>query len=147
MDDVVVVDTSLAFKWIVREEDSAQARALRRHWSTTSIEIAAPHLLLAEISNALHRMVVEDDVPLRDAITLVSQVSQLGVEMYHSQPLYPRALELASTLGQGAVYDCVFLALAESLNCELWTADTRFQRAARGQYANVHLLSEFEPLA
>ncbi len=92
-------------------------------------------------------MVVEDDVPLRDAITLVSQVSQLGVEMYHSQPLYPRALELASTLGQGAVYDCVFLALAESLNCELWTADAHFQRAARGQYANVHLLSEFEPLA
>ena len=147
MDGVVVVDTSLAFKWFVLEEDSNRARALGRSWSASGVRIAAPHLVLAEMSNVLHRMVVEDDFPVRDAVSLIGQVSAFGLELHHALPLYPRALELASILRQGAVYDCVFLALAESFNCDLWTADARFQRAARGQYANVHLLSEFQPLA
>ncbi len=147
MDEAVVIDTSLAFKWFVLEEDSDRARALGRRWSASAVRIAAPHLLLAEMSNALHRMVVEDDFSVRDAASLLGQVSALDLELYHSFPLYPRALELASTLAQGAVYDCVFLALAESLDCELWTADARFYRAARERHPRVRLLTEFDPLA
>ena len=60
--------------------------------------------------------------------------------------LYQRSLELASQLGQGAIYDSLYLSLAESLDCELWTADARFHRAARERYRNLRLLADFAPL-
>ena len=46
-------------------------------------------------------------------------------------------MEIASELGQGAVYDSHYLALAELLNCELWTADERFYRATATNWPNV----------
>ena len=147
MDDVLVVDTSLAFKWLVQEEDSDRARALRLRWDTSAIQLAAPHLLLAELSNAVHRMVVEDNFAVQDAVMLISQVSELRLDLFHSFPLYPRALELASALQQGAAYDCVFLALAESLDCELWTADGRFYRVTRDHHPRVHWLGEVAALS
>jgi predicted nucleic acid-binding protein len=43
-----------------------------------------------------------------------------------------RAIEIAALTGQRASYDSHYLALAERLGCELWTADDRFRDAARG---------------
>ena len=147
MANVVVVDTSLAFKWLLEEEDSGKAVALVRHWNQEGAQIAAPHLLLAEVSNALHRAVTDRDLSVLEAGYLLEQLVTRGLEFHHAISFYPRALALASELGQGAVYDSVYLALAESLDCELWTADARFHRAARARYEYVRLLGEFDPLA
>ena len=143
----VVVDTSLAFKWLVEEEDSGQAIALVGHWNQEGAQMVAPHLMLAELANTLHRAVVEDDLPVPAAGSLIQQLAARDLQFYDAMSLYPRALTLASELQQGAVYDSLYLALAESLDCELWTADARFCRAARSQYPNVRLLTEFDPLA
>jgi predicted nucleic acid-binding protein len=55
-----------------------------------------------------------------------------------------RAIEIAALTGQRASYDSHYLALAERLGCELWTADDRFRDAARGSrvQARVRGLSE-----
>jgi predicted nucleic acid-binding protein len=53
-----------------------------------------------------------------------------------------RALMLADTLGLSAAYDMHYLALAEAIGCELWTADAKFHRQAQPHFANVHLLDE-----
>ena len=50
---------------------------------------------------------------------------------------------MASRFGQGAVYDAHYLALAESLGCELWTADQRFHRAVDTSVKNVKWLGDF----
>ena len=147
MDDIVVVDTSLAFKWLMEEDDSERAVALVSHWNHEGVQIAAPHLMLSEISNALHRAVVEDDLDVLDAASLIQQLAAHNLLFHHASALYPRALAIASELQQGAVYDSLFLALADSLDCELWTADARFHGAARGQHPRVRLLAEFNALA
>jgi hypothetical protein len=51
--------------------------------------------------------------------------------------LHSRALELAGRLGQGATHDSHYLALAETLECDLWTADQRFRRAAGASVTRV----------
>ena len=145
--DVVVVDTSLAFKWLVDEADSGAARALGSQWSRQGVRIVAPTLMLAETANALHRAVVDRDIEATATIDLVGRLLAFGFEYHDAVPLHSRAVELALELSQGAVYDCIFLALAESLDCELWTADGRYFRAARPHYSNVRLLTDFEPLA
>ena len=45
-----------------------------------------------------------------------------------------RALEVADKLGLRASYDAHYLALAEHLGVELWTADDRFWNAAKGSF-------------
>ena len=77
----------------------------------------------------------------------MGRMMQFPFAIEESRHLIPRTLELASQLGQGAVYDSHYLALAESLDCELWTADERFQRAARERFPRVRLLADLDPLA
>ena len=45
MSGLVVVDASLAFKWLVSEENSDKARALSRSWADEGIQAAAPYLM------------------------------------------------------------------------------------------------------
>ena len=52
------------------------------------------------------------------------------------------ALQLATRLNQRAIYDSHYLALAQALNCEFWTADERFYRSASPNLANIRLISE-----
>ena len=139
-----VVDASLALKWVADEEDSDKARALSHGWSAFGIQIIAPHLMLAEIANALHRKVAGDQLTLESATRALEKLNEVGIE-YHNPPnVHAGAMRLAGQLRQGAVYDSVYLALAERLDCELWTADRRFYRAAGGAFPDrIRWLSEF----
>jgi predicted nucleic acid-binding protein len=49
----VVVDASLALKWVVEEPYSAEAHALLNRWRESRRALLAPALFLYEITNAL----------------------------------------------------------------------------------------------
>ena len=129
---------------MVDEEDSDKARALSRGWLDSGAEIIAPHLMLAEIANALHRKVADGLLTLESATQTWEDLNRVEIEFYNPPNIHAGAMRLAGQLGQGAVYDSVYLALAERLDCELWTADRRFYRAAGGAFPDrVRWLSEF----
>ena len=65
-----------------------------------------------------------------------------GLELHQPPQLYGRALELASQLSRGAAYDAHYLALAETLGCEMWTADGRFYQAASPVARSVRWVGE-----
>ena len=143
MSGYVVVDASLAVKWLVREEDSPGAHAMLAVWDREEQQLAAPHLLRFEVTNALHRRVARGELAVHEAAALAEDLFS-DFDFDTTPHLHTRALELASELGQGAVYDSHYLALAESLGCELWTADERFYRAAGTVFDSVHSLSEVD---
>ena len=142
MSEFVVVDASVAFKWLVEEENSDKATALTRLWDDEGTHLAAPPLMPFEVANALHRRVVRGDLSVEVAADLMQDLMSLGVVLHETPNLHRRALELASRLKQGAVYDAHYLALAESLGCELWTADQRFYRAVSSSVDNVRWIGE-----
>ena len=142
MNDVVVVDASLAVKWLIEEEDSDKAHALLRSWEDQEIRLAAPYLMLFEVTNTLHQLVLRGQLTLGDSARLISRLLRPQLELHQSAQLHVRALELASELQQGASYDAHYLALAEQFDCELWTADRRFHRAAESA-GNVHWIGEW----
>ena len=143
--DVVVVDANIAVKWLVREHDSDTATALAYEWRRDSVRVTAPYTLLGETANTLHQQVRRDRLAVNAATVLLQRLRSTGIEFHHDFALYPRAMELANQLNQGAVYDSIYLALAESLDCEFWTADSKFYQAAHGVRKNVRLLSDFAP--
>ena len=54
---VVVVDASLAVKWLVREVHSDKAYALARSWAQEEVYPMAPYLMPVEVANALYKRV------------------------------------------------------------------------------------------
>ena len=142
MNGHVVVDASLAFKWLVKEVYTSEANALGRSWNNQGTRIAAPCLMPVELSNALHRRVVQGDLTLEAATQRMESLLSSGLELHQPTHLYSRALELASQFGLGATYDAHYLALAETLGCELWTADEKFFRATSPVARRVRWVGE-----
>ena len=124
----VVVDTSIAVKWVVEESDSQKANALRESWRGRGLQASAPDLLTREFNSALFGKVRAGGMGLNQAIDTLALWESLDIVIYDSDPFHRRALELAVFVNHDEVYDLYFLALAENLNCELWTADQRFHR-------------------
>ena len=138
----VVVDASVAVKWLVREEHTDRSLAILSAWHEAGVTLSAPYLLPFEVANALHRRVIRDQLSVGDSARMISQLLSSRLELHQTQALHVRALELATELQQGAVYDAHYLALAEEFGCELWTADERFHRAASQAARNVRWIGE-----
>ena len=82
--------------------------------------------MLVEVANGLHRRVARGELTVEGAADLIGSLLSSRLELHQKPNLHSRALELASQLNQGAVYDVHYLALAGTFDCELWTADVRF---------------------
>ena len=134
---MVVVDASLAVKWLVSEMDSDIAEVLLRDWARHNVEIAAPMMILTEVSNALFKKVRMQAIRSGDIGRLLDQFMDSGINFHESVTMHERAIGLALSLGEQDSYDAHYLALAESLDCDFWTADEPFYRAARGLYPHV----------
>ena len=143
MNGSVVVDASLAVKWLVEEDDSDKAHAVLQSWVAQDITRIAPHLMPFEVANALHRRVLRGELNVGDSLRMITRLLASRLDLHHSPGLQARALELASQLNQGAAYDAHYLALAEEFGCELWTADERFYRAASPGVDNVRWIGDF----
>ena len=57
---------------------------------------------------------------------LLEHLLASGIELREDPNVHARAMQIAGQLRQGAVYDAHYLALADILGCEYWTADERF---------------------
>ena len=64
----MVVDASLAFKWLVSEENSDRAQSNSRSWANNGIQAVEPYLMPVEVANALRRRVVRGELTVEDAV-------------------------------------------------------------------------------
>ena len=63
----VVVDASLALKWILAEPDSAIAQRMLVDWQVNGTRLVAPLLLTAEAANAVYKRVRKNELTLPEA--------------------------------------------------------------------------------
>jgi predicted nucleic acid-binding protein len=147
MKRVVVVDTSLALKWIYDEKDSPIALSLLAEWTGKKMKIKVPSLLAYEITNSLYQQVRNGKSTFDSARQNLMDILPKGMRFVFLPDfsLNIRALELTHHFGLPATYDAHYLALAERENCDLWTADMRMWRAVKDQLPWVHLLSDYSP--
>ena len=144
MSGFVVVDASLAFKWLVREEHTDEALTMLREWQNEDVILAAPHLLPFEVSNALHKRVTRGELSVEGAVDLIGNLLASQFELHQPWNLHGKALEIARRFRQAATYDAHYLALAESLDCELWTADEKFYRSVSQETGRVRWIGRID---
>ncbi len=146
MTDVVVVDASLALKWVLPEADSNTAISLLQSWNNSNIEIIAPALFTYEATNILYRQVVTNKLSYEEVSKLLTKLLSIGILLNFVQhrEISLRAMNLAHYFGLNAAYDAHYLALAEHERCEFWTADSRLCDAVKDKLSWVHQLSEYQ---
>ena len=135
---MLIVDASVAVKWVVDEPDAEAAEALLEQ------RLAAPTLWLAEAANALWTKCRRKDITEQEVHDGCRMLAQAPVTRIELDPLLPTAARLALELGH-PVYDCFYLAAAQLRDTYLITADRRFARrvANHGEHApRVRLLAE-----
>ena len=120
----LVVDASVAVKWLVEEEHSDAADRLL----DGNHELFAPRLMASEVGNALWRKVRMGELERSRAGALAAAISEMAVRWTEDEEVGPDAVRLSLSLDR-PVYDCVYLALAHRLGATLVTADVRFVNA------------------
>jgi len=140
----VCIDANLALKLVLVEEDSPKAQHLWDAWVDADVEIVAPPLLAFEgtsvICNRMHRGLVSPE----EAELMFKAFHFLGVRLLYPDGLHQRAWELAKRFNRPQAYDSHYLALAEILGLELWTADERLYNVVKHSLSWVRWLGDYQ---
>ncbi len=142
----VVVDASIAVKWVLNEPDSSAAVALLTDWTDgEGIKVLAPGLLLYEVTNTFHRHIRKGDITFDDVKQGLTEIifEVIDFKFSRNASLNIRAMEIAQQFGLPAAYDAHYLAFAEYSGCELWTADTRLWNSIKGKLAWVRWMGDY----
>jgi predicted nucleic acid-binding protein len=136
----LVVDASVALKWLVLEEMSDVAKEL----SGVPDRLVAPRLITTEI--ALARKTMQGVLTRQEAVYHFSTLPLLLPELVDVDDLIAPALEYACAF-RHPIYDLIYLEAARRLNAQLVTADRRFTSKIAGSdlARHVTLLSDWHP--
>jgi predicted nucleic acid-binding protein len=122
----VIVDANLVAALVLPLSYSEQASNKVADWKRAGVELHAPMLLEYELASILRKAVVVGLMTTEAAIGAMHGFSALTVHLWSpTAALHEGALRWAERLGQSKAYDAHYLALAEQMACELWTADRR----------------------
>lgn len=121
---MLVIDASVAFKFLVYELGSEQARDLIRG----DEPMVAPDLVLTEVGNALWKRVKQSELLEIHAERSLAALPDFFARLDLTGDLVIDAFRLSFRL-RHPIYDCVYLALAMRDEALLITADKKFVRA------------------
>lgn len=123
----LVLDASVVIKWFIHEPLHDRAREVLE----VRESLHAPDLLIAEAGNIVWKKTVRGEIDGRQARKITLALRDLPLVLHASDTLIDRALQIALALNH-PVYDCLYVACAESLGGMLVTADERLKRTLSG---------------
>lgn len=122
----LVVDASVASKWVLPEDGAEFASRLRER----SEDLIAPSLIVSEIGNAIWKRVVWGEISGGDAAVALGSAVNIMTRLIPLEELAQDALAIAAEL-KHPVYDCFYIALAQRESAALVTADKRLLAMAK----------------
>ena len=126
--DLVILDASLVVKAILPNPQLEACQALIAALGTA--QLISPALWLYEVSSAFVKSVHFGQLTSDEAQAAIRQALALGVELIppdETQSLL--AMRWAQKLQRASAYDCFYLAIAEALQADFYTADKRLLNA------------------
>lgn len=83
-------------------------------------------------------MTVEEGLRARDSLL------NYPIRLHLDDSLLKRGYELATEYNRPTAYDAQYLALAERLACDFWTADERMFNAVKDRFPSIHWIRNLE---
>jgi predicted nucleic acid-binding protein len=133
---MLVVDASVAIKWVVEERGSREALDL------IARPLVAPDLFQAEVGAVLTKKLRRREIAIGQARLGFAEILE-RVSLVPTVELGSQAFEMALSLHH-SIHDCYYLALAESNGWFLVTADRAFVAKVRATSHGpfIHLIGE-----
>ena len=138
----IVLDASVAAKWLLpppNEPLRDEALQLARDYKDGLYEVFVPDVFWAEIANFLWKAARLDRCTQVEARSALEVISDYAFQSVSSVSLLRGAFDIATSYDR-AVYDCLYVALAQQIGAELITADEKLANAVAAHY-RVRLLS------
>jgi len=123
----LVIDASVAIKWLLPEEGSELALSILEQ----GFSLAAPDLIVSEIGNVLWKKSRTGQISPQASLRLLAEFQSLSMRIISSVQIATIALGIAQRC-ERSYYDSLYLALAETLEAPLITADQKFRNALQG---------------
>jgi predicted nucleic acid-binding protein len=126
----MIIDASVVLRAFFPDEEQAQAQALIRDHVSGRVRLAAPTLIMYEVTNAVVQAIRRGRLSDEDGEAILVAFEGLGIE---TEPMaWRQILPLAHRFDRSA-YDAAYLALAEARDEPLITGDLRLYNAVRDQ--------------
>ncbi len=127
----IVLDASVGLKWVLPEQDSQKALALRADYQNHVHELISPDAFPLECAHTLTKKQRQGQISTAEPLWL--DVMTACPQLFLSLPLMQMAIRIASW-ARIAVYDCLYVALADREGCQFVTADQRLIQSLQAAY-------------
>jgi predicted nucleic acid-binding protein len=122
--DLVVIDASVALKAVL--PNPLQARCLVLVQTFVEVQPVAPALWAYETTSVIAKAVYFREITEKEARLTLEKLDGLGVRLFVADSEQNEAaFEWTLKLKRASAYDSYYLALAQALECDFWTADKR----------------------
>lgn len=128
-----VLDSNVGVKWLLQEDHSDKARALRSEFARGLHEFLAPDIFTIECAHAMTRAQRQGRVTPSEVNAFMADLLTTLPRFHPHQALLPRGIEISLQARHG-VYDCLYVALAEREGCEMLTADARLVNSLKPSF-------------
>lgn len=140
----IIVDASVAAKWLFPEPDTHKARALLDEARIGRLTMLAPELLPVEVASSLWKRVYRQGLEFDEVWAQYNRFLRLCPALVRISSLTDAAFRLALA-NRHPIYDCLYVALALETPCSLVTADERLFQAFSPAYPQIQLLRDWVP--
>jgi predicted nucleic acid-binding protein len=142
---VAVIDASLAVKAVLPNPLRVSCRRILGFLLQERFELLAPALWIYETTSAVSKAIHFEELTPDEGRRALAQIQRLGVRICSPDAAEAQeALEWTLYLRRASVYDSFYLALAESQQCELWTADRRLYNSTSPHHPWVRAVLNHE---
>ncbi len=125
----LVIDASVALKWVVTEQGTDSAMALLDDLAAGEVALLAPEHLIGEVGNGLRKRAAQGVLTPDDASQALDAIAALELTFVSGADRWFRCLR-AALEWEVTTYDALYVLLAMEFDAELVTADRRLVAVA-----------------
>ncbi len=116
-----VIDASVAIKWFIPEIHSEVAL----HASRLQARLHVPAFIQLEVGSVLAKKIRREELTRDEGDVILKEFRHLPLQYHPDERLFHAGYALALVTHQ-SLYDCLYLALAETIDGAVITADRKF---------------------
>ena len=127
----LVIGASVLVKAFIPESGSEEAGSLLARAEAAEVDLIAPELIYPETANILWKKVRRNELTPEEAREIAEAVLAVPIRAESAPSTLLLALDIALACGVTA-YDAQYVALAETFDCQLVTADHKLISSLEG---------------
>jgi predicted nucleic acid-binding protein len=134
------IDANLVLAWLLPSQRSLIADRARAELEGANFTLIGPPLLYVEVPSVIRAFVHSGKLGQALGEEAFQSFCEMEIESLSHDELHIHAWRLANQLAMSKAYDAQYLAVADLLECDLWTMDQRLSNAVGGRFPRLRLL-------